>query len=168
MLATLFSSRGTIMLTAGDEFGRSQGGNSNAYAQDNPTTWIDWQGRDAGLEAFTATLAEFRRANPALSELTLLTGAAGPDGLPDVVWLTPGGLPKTVADWEAASASAFATVLGRGGNGRLAVLFNRSTHGVDFHLPTRPGHTWEGAHRDRNTVGPRSVTLARERPTRNQ
>jgi glycogen operon protein len=168
MLATLFSSRGTIMLTAGDEFGRSQGGNNNAYAQDNPTTWIDWQGRDTGLEAFTATLAEFRRANPVLSDLTLLTGAAGLDGLPDVAWLTPAGHPKTVADWEAASASAFSMVLGRGGNGRLAVLFNRSTHEVAFHLPTRPGHSWEGALRDRITVGPRFVALARERPNLDQ
>jgi hypothetical protein len=59
-------------------------------------------------------------------------------------------------------------VLGRGGNGRLAVLFNRTTHEVAFHLPTRPGHTWEDAPRDRITVGPRFVALARERPTRSQ
>ena len=54
LLATLFASRGTIMLTAGDEFGRSQGGNNNAYAQDNAITWLDWDRRDRDLEAFVA------------------------------------------------------------------------------------------------------------------
>ena len=62
LLATLFCSRGAIMLTAGDEFGRSQGGNNNAYAQDNPTTWIDWQARDREIEAYCYRLAEFRAA----------------------------------------------------------------------------------------------------------
>ena len=52
------------MLTAGDEFGRTQGGNNNAYAQDNATTWLDWQGRDTALEAHCAALAALRRAHP--------------------------------------------------------------------------------------------------------
>ena len=50
MLATLFAARGTLMLTAGDEFGRTQHGNNNAYAQDNPAFWLDWSGRDTELE----------------------------------------------------------------------------------------------------------------------
>ncbi|PJN94429.1 glycogen debranching enzyme GlgX, partial [Amaricoccus sp. HAR-UPW-R2A-40] len=50
LLGTLFASRGTIQLTAGDEFGRSQRGNNNAYAQDNALTWLDWEGRDRDLE----------------------------------------------------------------------------------------------------------------------
>ncbi|MBA3324441.1 MAG: glycogen debranching protein GlgX, partial [Rhodobacteraceae bacterium] len=62
LLATLFASRGTIQLTAGDEFGRSQSGNNNAYAQDNPLTWLDWAGRDRGLEACCARLSALRRA----------------------------------------------------------------------------------------------------------
>ena len=52
LLATLFLSRGTIMLTAGDEFGRTQKGNNNAYAQDNELTWLDWAGRDQALEEY--------------------------------------------------------------------------------------------------------------------
>ena len=60
LLATLFASKGTIMIAAGDEFGRTQEGNNNAYAQDNPVSWIDWAGRDAALEDFTAALADFR------------------------------------------------------------------------------------------------------------
>jgi glycogen debranching enzyme len=66
MLATLFSSRGTIQLTAGDEFGRSQGGNNNAYAQDNPVTWLDWAGRDVELEEFVSKLGALRAANPVI------------------------------------------------------------------------------------------------------
>ncbi|MBB4153448.1 glycogen operon protein [Sphingomonas jinjuensis] len=61
LLATLFASRGTIMLTAGDEFGRSQQGNNNAYAQDNAIGWVDWQHRDTALEDFVVALAAFRR-----------------------------------------------------------------------------------------------------------
>jgi glycogen operon protein len=63
LLATLFASRGTIMLTAGDEFGRTQQGNNNAYAQDNAIGWVDWQNRDRDLEDFVATLAAFRATN---------------------------------------------------------------------------------------------------------
>lgn len=62
MLGTLFVSTGTIMLTAGDEFGRSQHGNNNAYAQDNALTWIDWEGRDRVLEDHVAALAAWRAA----------------------------------------------------------------------------------------------------------
>lgn len=64
MLATLFLSRGTPMLTAGDEFGRSQRGNNNGYAQDNDTTWLDWANRDEALEDFVAALSAFRRETP--------------------------------------------------------------------------------------------------------
>ncbi|WP_294282386.1 glycogen debranching protein GlgX [uncultured Sphingomonas sp.] len=63
LLATLFASRGTIMLTAGDEFGRTQQGNNNAYAQDNAIGWVDWQRRDRDLEDFVAALAAYRAAN---------------------------------------------------------------------------------------------------------
>lgn len=64
MLATLFASKGTPMLCAGDEFGRTQGGNNNAYAQDNETSWLDWEGRDTDLEDFVAALSAFRRDWP--------------------------------------------------------------------------------------------------------
>ncbi len=164
LLATLFATRGTIMLTAGDEFGRTQSGNNNAYAQDNPITWLDWQGRDRELEAFCAGLAALRRARPALADPTLLSGAPGPDGIPDVAWLTPGGSAKTAEDWESARGPALAMVLGRGGDGRLAVLFNRSEHEVTFHLPARPGHHWHEAPEGRYALGPRAVGFVTERP----
>ena len=151
------------MLTAGDEFGRTPAGNNNAYAQDTPVTWLDWTRRDRELEAFTATLAALRRAHPALADPTLLTGAPGPDGIPDVAWLTPAGHPKTPEDWQNARGPALAMVLGVGGNGRLAVLFNRSAHAVAFHLPARPGHAWAEAPQGRLTLGPRAVAFVTER-----
>jgi glycogen operon protein len=164
LLATLFASRGTIMLTAGDEFGRTQAGNNNAYAQDNPVTWLDWAGRDRDLETFCARLAALRRAHPALADPALLTGEPGPDGIPDVAWLTPDGKSKTAADWEAARGPALAMVLGQGGDGRLAVLFNRSTHDVTFRLPPRADHHWRDAPTGRLTVGPRAVAFLAEAP----
>ena len=76
LLATLFLSRGTPMLTAGDEFGRTQGGNNNAYAQDNAITWLDWEKADQRLIGFTAALAELRRALAAFFPDRYLTGEA--------------------------------------------------------------------------------------------
>jgi glycogen operon protein len=90
MLATLFASTGTIMLTAGDEFARSQGGNNNAYAQDNATSWIDWTSRDLSLEAFTASLAAARAANGRAWQAFPEPGS----------WSRRDGTPMTVLDWE--------------------------------------------------------------------
>ena len=82
LLSTLFASRGTIMLTAGDEFGRTQRGNNNAYAQDNEITWLDWESRDRELEEHVAALAAFRKRwragmATAASSTARLSGRAG-------------------------------------------------------------------------------------------
>ncbi len=90
LLGTLFLSTGTIMLTAGDEFGRTQQGNNNAYAQDNAIGWIDWAGRDRMLEEYTASLAAFRAGRIHLFA----------DFPEDGAWLTPEGELMTIADWE--------------------------------------------------------------------
>ncbi|HWU03541.1 MAG TPA: glycogen debranching enzyme, partial [Novosphingobium sp.] len=94
LLGTLFASTGTIMLTAGDEFGRSQQGNNNAYCQDSPIGWVDWATRDLALEAYVADLAgrraAARRAHPgAFAQFPRLGH-----------WLTGDGLEMSVADWE--------------------------------------------------------------------
>ena len=141
LLGTLFAARGTIMLTAGDEFGRSQDGNNNAYAQDDATTWLDWAGRDAGLEAHCAALSALRRGRPELADPRFLTGAPGEEGIPDVEWLRPDGGAMTAGDWEAPDFAAFAMAIA-GGRGRLAVLFNRGDGAVRFALPPRPGFRW--------------------------
>jgi len=167
LLGTLYATRGTIMLTAGDEFGRSQQGNNNAYAQDNPITWLDWAGRDHEIEDHATRLAALRSACPALSDPSFLTGAAGPDGAPDVVWLSARGEPMTVADWEAPEGGVLAMVLAQrqpgDPAGRLAVLFNRSHHAVRFGLPSRPGHVWLEADDGGVEVPARSVAFVAER-----
>ncbi len=98
LLATLFATRGTIQLTAGDEFGRSQGGNNNAYAQDNALGWVDWAGRNVALEDFVAGLAAWRRARSAVSDPVV----------PEVAeWRTLDGRAMTAADWEHPGCAGF-------------------------------------------------------------
>lgn len=92
LLATLFATKGTIMLTAGDEFGRTQGGNNNAYPQDNATTWLDWKSRDRALEDFVATLAAFRAKN----------GFADPAFLAAADWRDLAGHPLDENGWAEA------------------------------------------------------------------
>ena len=106
-------------------------------------TWLDW---DTAATAISRTMSQPspRSDAPILPSpiRSFLSGEPGPDGIPDVAWLTPAGRAKSVADWEAAASPAIAMVLGRGGDGRLAVLFNRSGHEITFHLPARDGHRW--------------------------
>ncbi|MEO6092360.1 MAG: glycogen debranching enzyme, partial [Novosphingobium sp.] len=80
----------TIMLTAGDEFGRSQQGNNNAYAQDNAISWIDWQNRDVALEDFTAGLVGWRSERADWFAQFPRSGD----------WLALDGEVMTAADWE--------------------------------------------------------------------
>ena len=67
LLATLFLSRGMPLIQQGDEMGRTQRGNNNAYAQDNEITWVDWEGADGALVDYVAAVHEFRKAHPALT-----------------------------------------------------------------------------------------------------
>lgn len=151
LLATLFASRGTIMLTAGDEFGRTQKGNNNAYAQDNEITWLDWAGRDQALERHAFALAAMRRAAPALSDTRFLSGqpATGTD-IPDVAWLIETGAPLDEAGWHDPERHRLVMVLGGAsdGDGRLAVIFNGDRRACVFTLPPRDGFLWTAAPTD--------------------
>lgn len=146
LLATLFASRGTIMLTAGDEFGRSQKGNNNAYAQDNAITWLDWAGRDEALERYASSLSALRRAFPPLSDTNFLTGEAA-DGseIPDVVWLTETGAPLGEAEWNDPGRHRLVMMLGNSEGGRLAVMVNGDRRQCVFTLPARDGYEWRPA-----------------------
>ena len=146
LLATLFASRGTIMLTAGDEFGRTQRGNNNAYAQDNDITWLDWAGRDIELEGFVAALAAMRKASPVLTDTRFLSGEDLPGaGVADVVWLSDSGEPMTVAQWEEPETRRIVMVLGNGDVGpkRFAVMINGDREAVAFSLPQCGGRRWD-------------------------
>jgi glycogen debranching enzyme len=156
LLSTLFASRGTIMLTMGDEGGRSQQGNNNAYCQDNEITWIDWSARDHDLIGHTAMLAAIRKRFSVFSENGFFTGNG------DIEWVAPSGSPMQVSDWENPDNRLLGMILPTGdrktgGTARLAILFNRGHEAADFLLP---GAGWQDLSSDEpwgGSLPPRSV-----------
>lgn len=141
MLATLFVSHGTPMITAGDEFGRTQGGNNNAYAQDNEITWLDWENADGELVNFVAELSRFRCEHPALNTDRFLTGEER-DGFKDVMWLHPEGREMAEEDWTNPEASVMGMFLHEAGEVML-VWFNRQREAVEAVLPKENGLVFE-------------------------
>ena len=159
LLASLFLSRGTVMLTAGDEFGRSQRGNNNAYAQDNETTWLDWANADQNLIQHVAGLAKFRADHAPYFADRFLTGQAlaGQD-YPDIQWLSEQG---GILDWTGPSPDVFGLILScPEAKERLLIWFNRKQQSVDIALPAaQPGFHWG---QDRLTCEARSVATLLE------
>ncbi|HEX5567438.1 MAG TPA: glycogen debranching protein GlgX [Streptomyces sp.] len=106
LLTTLLLSTGVPMLVAGDEMGRTQGGNNNAYCQDNETGWIDWSLLEEPgwreLLALASRLIALRRTHPVLRRRAFFSGRAyGPEGLRDLAWFTGDGREMTEPDWYA-------------------------------------------------------------------
>ncbi|MDJ0379447.1 glycogen debranching protein GlgX [Streptomyces sp. G-G2] len=123
LLTTLLLSTGVPMLVAGDEFGRTQGGNNNAYCQDNETGWVDWSLLEdpvwRELFALTARLVRLRQEHPVLRRRAFFSGRAeGTDGLRDLAWFTPGGAEMTERDWYAPAAALGLYLSGRDIPGR--------------------------------------------------
>jgi isoamylase len=103
LMATLMLSIGTPMITAGDEFARTQQGNNNAYCQDNEISWIDWNlsADQHDLLVFSRQLIDLRKRHRAFRRRTFLTGEPVREGgLPDVWWFRPDGHPMTGDDWR--------------------------------------------------------------------
>ena len=122
LLASLLLSHGVPMLLAGDEAGRSQKGNNNAYCQDNETSWIDWAGRDEALAAFTRQVIALRR--------DIFASDPPPD--PDaIVWRHPGGRKMTPNDWHDPAGRAFVVQL----TPDVLLLLNAGAQAVGFALP---------------------------------
>jgi isoamylase len=134
-LLTLLISRGVPMLLGGDEFRRAQGGNNNAYCQDNETSWYDWSYLDRQEEIFRFTrgMIAFRSAHPVLGEEKFYTGD-------EIHWFGPyGGLP----DWADPAARQFACLINEQGQGALFLMFNAGADAVAFRLPPlQPGTRW--------------------------
>lgn len=142
LLATLLFSQGTPMLLAGDEFGNSQSGNNNAYAQDNALGWLDWSGVEqdpAFLESVRALIA-LRQGLPLLRQAGYLHGhLADAQGLADIQWLDCAGSVLAGESWQQARAVAviLADPKGAGADSSaVAILINASTGSVDFRLPS--------------------------------
>ena len=144
LMATLLLAQGVPMLVAGDELGRTQDGNNNAYCQDNPTSWIDWDGTDRGLHAFVERLVGLRRRHPALRRLTWFDGSPTTLGERDIAWLWRDGSEITREQWENRANRCFGFRIGRedAAEAAVLVLVNAGTAAVDFTLPSAPGEGW--------------------------
>jgi len=144
LLMTLVFSRGTPMLTMGDELGRSQQGNNNAYAQDNPLAWLDWAAADAGLIDFTSEIIALRADHPALRDPRPLTGRALPGSdEPDVGWYGADGEPFDEAGWHAPANRTLVAVLakatGEGAIDRVCLALHAGPAPIDLRLPPHAG-----------------------------
>jgi isoamylase len=190
MLTTLLLSFGVPLLLGGDERGRTQEGNNNAYCQDNEITWYDWDSTDAGLLEFTKRLIALRKQHPVFRRRRFLAGKEATE----LGWFTFAGTPMNAADWANPGALSLAIYLDgsddpdRAEDGTLLldddflVLFNAWWEALDFVVPdTGDAQTWRAEidtydpaatanapqlrAGDRVSVGPRSVTVLRgQRP----
>jgi isoamylase len=161
LLSTLFLSQGVPMLLGGDEMGRTQGGNNNAYCQDNDISWYDWSKVDTDLLAWTQSLVKIRADHPVFRQRRFfqgrsVRGSAAGATLPDIAWFRPDGNEMTDADWNVGYAKSLAvwlngsTISDVGPDGRPIVddsfylLFNAWTDELDFTLPARRyGRAWQ-------------------------
>ena len=152
LLATLFLSQGVPMLLGGDEFGRTQQGNNNAYCQDNEISWVDWNllRKNRDLFEFTKRAIAFRQAHPALWRTSFFNGKNQAGDFPDIRWYGPAGAPQP--DWEKGAALA-CRLDGRkrhtgapGEDEHLFLIFNRGDEALDFELPPNDsGEPWRFA-----------------------
>ena len=156
-LATLLLSQGVPMLLAGDEIGRTQRGNNNAYCQDNEVSWVDWtlDAERASLLGFVRRLIELRREHPAFRRRDFFQGRPlHGGGFKDILWLRPDGAEMSDQEWEREHARRLAVYLAGDGlnevdrRGRslrdddFLMLFNADHEEIAFVLPALPGEPW--------------------------
>ena len=156
-LTTLFLSQGVPMILGGDEMGRTQGGNNNAYCQDNQISWFDWKNVDDGLRAFVARVIQFRKEHPVFQRRRWFHGRhVRGTGVSDIGWFKADGQEMTDQDWQAGYARTVGVFL----NGKAIptpdargepiiddsfyLLFNAHQEQMEFTLPTCPwGDRWQ-------------------------
>jgi glycogen operon protein len=152
MLATLLLSQGTPMMLAGDEFGRTQHGNNNAYCQDNEISWLDWNidARGQSLTRFVQKLTRLRRDYPILRRNRFLSGIYNDElGIKDVTWINANGGEMVDADWHDATMRCFGMLMDgraqptgirqRGADITVLMVMNAHVDVVGFTLPECPG-----------------------------
>ncbi len=154
-LATLLMSQGSPMILGGDEFGRTQQGNNNAYCQDNEISWLDWSAAEGeegrSLLSFVKRLIRFRHDHPVLHRSRFLHGREkSTDGVVDILWYAPDGTEMTTERWQDGAARCVGLCLnGEAGfdrtpegdrlaDGVLLVLFNAHHEPAPFILPSIP------------------------------
>ncbi len=156
LLATLAFSQGVPMLSHGDEIGRTQRGNNNAYCQDNELTWLDWNldARAREILEFTRSIFRIRAENPVFWRRHFFAGdPVNPQGVKDVSWIRPDGTEMTLDDWKNPECRVLAALLHGDASdevderGRtymsesLLLILNGSSRSSYFHLPTLLGDT---------------------------
>ena len=148
MLATLLISRGTPMILAGDEFGRTQDVNNNAYCQDSEISWLNWniEGKGENLIRFVSRLAALRRRLPILHRSRWLTAEYNDElGVKDATWFTPDAEEMETGNWSDSNAKSIGLVLDgraqptgirrRGQDATLFLIMNSHYDIVQFRLP---------------------------------
>jgi isoamylase len=154
LVATLLLSLGVPMLLAGDEMGRSQQGNNNAYCQDNDVSWLDWRAagdEDESFQRFVEFLIRLRRGHRVFSRPHFFRGIEQTDGLKDITWITPEGREYGTEDWNKPYARCLGYLLNgnageyyRGPTGHrdvdtsFLVLLNAHHEDIEFHAPETP------------------------------
>jgi isoamylase len=140
LLLTLFVSQGVPMLSGGDELGRTQSGNNNAYCHDSPISWTPWPG-DHDLLTFVTRASALRRTHPSLHRDSFFNG--GSKAQADVIWLGSSGEELAEADWQDPNARVLGMWLPASDPaGSLLVLFNHGAIDVDFQLPVAASDAW--------------------------
>jgi glycogen operon protein len=147
-LTTLFLSQGVPMLVAGDEIGKTQNGNNNAYCQDNELSWLDWENADMELLEFSKQLIHLTRSHPVFCRRGWFRGQKiHGAGAEDIAWFRPDGSQMNDDDWNNGFAKSMAVFLNGNGlhhpdeNGEritgdsFFIMFNASDEYLDFRLP---------------------------------
>jgi glycogen operon protein len=156
-LATLMFSQGVPMLTAGDEIGRTQRGNNNAYCQDNEISWVDWNmtREKRQLLEFARRVIRLRREHPVFRRRHFFQGRPiYGSGIKDIMWLRPDGAEMSDEAWQREHARCLGVMLSGEGlleidthgrpvsDGTFLVLFNAHHEGISFRLPDQAGVRW--------------------------
>ncbi|WP_406333728.1 glycogen debranching protein GlgX [Streptomyces sp. NBC_00203] len=157
-IATLMLSQGVPMLSHGDEFARTQGGNNNAYCQDSELAWVPWPEGDCELLDFTRAMVWLRRDHPVFRRRRFFHGRpvqGTHDELSDIAWFTPEGKEMTQRDWGSAQARALSVFLNgnaisepgprgeRIADDSFLLMFNASPKPLEFLVPVDHGRQWQ-------------------------
>ncbi len=157
LLATLLLSQGVPMLLHGDELGRTQQGNNNAYCQDNEISWMKWSGGDDQLVAFTSALTRLRKEHPVFRRRRFFAGTpiSKDDELGDIAWFTPSGARMTEQNWDDGFGRAVMVFLNGAGirdldqrgtpvvDDSFLMAFNAHFEDIDMTVPGRDyGDDW--------------------------
>jgi isoamylase len=151
LLATLFLSAGVPMLLGGDELGRTQGGNNNAYCQDNEVSWFNWEHIETELLNFVIELINLRKSLPVISRSQFYKGEIIKETKKDLLWLRKDCQEMTEADWVDTDLCELGVLITQGleeslEEGMLLLLFNSGKQPINFTLPKGEKHKnpcWE-------------------------